>query len=121
MPKYYGRVGYVEPVEKPAGSGIYELVPQERYYFGDVVSNRKQWQAGNTLNGDLNISNSISIVADEFAYKHSAWIRYVEFMGAMWQVSSIEPQHPRLILSVGGLYNGPQTNSATCPRGFSGI
>ena len=32
-------------------------------------------------------------------------MRYVEFMGAKWKISSVEVQYPRLILTVGGVYN----------------
>ena len=57
------------------------------------------------LNDDVNISNEISIVADPFAYQNFHAMRYVEFMGAKWKISSVEVQYPRLILTVGGVYN----------------
>jgi hypothetical protein len=30
---------------------------------------------------------------------------YVEFMGTKWKITNVEVQYPRLILSVGGVYN----------------
>ena len=54
----------------------------------------------------LYISNLISIIADPYAYKSFHSMRYVEFMGNKWKVANVEIQYPRLILTIGGLYNG---------------
>lgn len=75
--------------------------------MGDVVRNTRQLQAGESVNDDLSVSNSISIVADEFADMHFHTIRYVEWAGTRWKVSDIEVQRPRLLLRLGGIYNGP--------------
>ena len=84
----------------------------EREYFGDVIRNKNSWSTNSdsTLD-DLNISNQISIVADPFAYKNFHSMRYIEFMGAKWKITSVEVQRPRLILTVGGLYNGEQNET----------
>lgn len=64
------------------------------------------------MNDDINVSNEISILADPYANQNFHAMRYVEFMGAKWKISGVEVQYPRLILSVGGVYNGEQTISA---------
>ena len=111
MAKWYGRVGYVETVETEPGA--YEPVVTERPYFGDLLKNVSKWVTNaNSTNDNLNVANQISIVADPYAYQHFSSIRYVEFMGAMWDVISAEPQYPRLILSIGGAYDGPQVGTA---------
>ena len=102
--KYYGKVGYIETTE--TSPGVYEEVKTEGNYYGDVLKNTKRWQGASKVNDDLEIKVQISIVADPYAYKHFYAIRYVEYMNQLWKVTSVEPQFPRLILDVGGVYNG---------------
>nr|WP_302637467.1 hypothetical protein [uncultured Clostridium sp.] len=78
----------------------------ERSYYGDVIRNIRRLQSSENLNDDINVSNEISIVADAFANQNFHSMRYVEYMGTKWKVSSIEVKYPRLILSIGGVYNG---------------
>lgn len=104
MAKFFGKIGYAETVETTPG--VWEEKITEREYFGDLIRNTRSLQSGEQLNDNINISNEISIVADPFAYENFHSMRYVEFMNAKWKISSVEVQHPRLILSVGGLYNG---------------
>lgn len=104
MAKFFGKIGYAETVETTPG--VWEEKITEREYFGDLIRNTRSLQSGEQLNDDINISNEISIVADPFAYENFHSMRYVEFMNAKWKVSSVDVQYPRLILSVGGLYNG---------------
>ena len=105
MGKWYGVVGYAKPVEvKP---GIWKDEITERKYYGDVTQHTSRWSASpDSTNDDLNINTQISIVADPFAYDNFQRMKYVEFMDAKWKISSIVPQRPRIILTVGGLYNG---------------
>lgn len=111
MAKWYGRVGYVTTVETEPG--IWEPTVTERQYYGDLLKNVSKWATNtNSINDNLNVANQISIVADPYAYQHFSSIKYVEFMDAMWNVTSAEPQYPRIILTVGGVYNGPQAGTA---------
>lgn len=104
MAKFYGIIGYATTVEsKP---GVWEEQIVERNYYGDLTRNSRRLQSTEYLNDDINIANEISIVADPFAYNNFHAMRYVEFMGAKWKISNVEVQRPRLILTVGGLYNG---------------
>lgn len=105
MGKWYGVVGYAKPVE--VRPGIWKDEITERTYFGDVIRNTSRWSASpDSTNDNLNINNMISIVADPFAYDNFHLMKYVEFMGAKWKISNVEAQRPRIILTVGGLYNG---------------
>lgn len=103
MAKFYGKIGYAETVETEPG--IYEEHIVERSYFGDLIRNTRRLQNSGSVNDDINVGNEISIVADPYANEHFYSMRYVEFMGAKWKVSNIEVQYPRLILSLGGVYN----------------
>lgn len=105
MAKFYGKIGYI--LTEETEPGIWEETEVEKSYYGDLVRNSSSYKDGmETTNGDINISNSISIVADPFACENFQHMRYVIFMGTKWKISNVEVQYPRLILTLGGLYNG---------------
>ena len=105
MAKFYGKIGYIDTVE--TSPGVWEEQITERNYYGDVIRNTRRLQTADKLNDDINISNEFSIVADPYAMNHFYSMRYIEFMGAKWKISNVDAStYPRLILSVGGLYNG---------------
>lgn len=104
MAKFYGSIGYAE--QKETNPGVWEEEITERSYFGDLIRNARRLESSNSTNDDININNEISIVADQFAYQNFHKMRYVVFMGAKWKISNVEVQHPRLILTIGGVYNG---------------
>lgn len=104
MAKFYGKVGYGISKETAPGVWVDEIV--ERPYYGELVRNTRKMQMSDKVIDDINIANEISILADPFARDNFQYIRYVEFMGVKWKVTTIDVQFPRLILSIGGLYNG---------------
>lgn len=104
MAKFYGKIGYASTVEtKP---GVYEEQIVERSYYGDLVRNTRRLQSADQVNDDINISNEISIVADPYATNNFHTMRYAVFMGTKWKISNVEVSYPRLILTLGGVYNG---------------
>lgn len=105
--RFYGEVGYGNSVESPAGSGVWVDVITEFPYFGDVIRNIRRLGEGESLNSDISVGNSISVVADQYAFEHFADIRYVRWNGTPWIVNSIEVKPPRLILNLEDVYNGP--------------
>ena len=111
MAKFYGPIGYAEAVE--TRPGVWEEQITERMYFGDLTRNMRRLQSAETLNDDINVANEISIVADPFANENFHSMRYVGFMGAKWKISNVEVQYPRLILTIGGVYNDGQTASVS--------
>ena len=110
MAKYYGTVGYAETKETVPGVWIEQMI--ERKYYGDIV---KPYSRGinnsERINDDVIVSNQISILADQYAYNHFFAIRFVEWMGSAWKVTNVEVQAPRLILTLGGIYNGPRAET----------
>lgn len=106
MAKFCDVVGFVETKERPPESGIWTRVPYEREYFGDILKNTRRWQSDNQLNDNINVNNRISIVADEFAYNHSYAMAYVKLYGVYWKITNVEIERPRIILTIGGVYNG---------------
>lgn len=106
MARFHGKVGYGHPVEKAAGVIDDNIV--EKFYYGDVIRNTRKMTEGESVNNNLSVGNSISIVADAYANEHFFAIRYVEWAGVLWTVTNVEVQSPRLVLRLGEIYNGPK-------------
>lgn len=102
MAKWFGKIGYAEIEEISPGVWKEQIV--EREYYGDLVRNTRRLQTADKINDDIIVSNELSIVSDPYANQNFHSIRYVEFMGSKWKVSSVEVSYPRLILTLGGLY-----------------
>ena len=109
MAKFYGIIGYSET--KEISPGVWEEGITEREYYGDLLRNTNKFQSSERLNDNINISNEVSRVADAYARDNFHLMRYVSFGGSdtKWKVISVEVQYPRLILTVGGVYNEQTT------------
>ena len=104
MAKFYGMIGFAEQVEEAPGVWVDKIMI--RPYYGDLVRNTRKLQSRDQLNDNIDIANDISIIADPYAVENFHKMRYVEFMGTKWKVTNVEVQYPRLILTVGGVWNG---------------
>lgn len=102
--KYFGEIGYGITEEIRPGVSKPKLV--KRNYYGEVTRNIRRYENSGNVNDDLNINMTLSIVADPFAYQNFHQIRYAVYMGSKWKVSSVEVAYPRLMLTLGGVYNG---------------
>ena len=105
MGKWYGEIGYSETVETTPGVWM----PQDtvRSYYGDVIRNTTRWSGNsNSTNDDLTVNSQISIVADPFANEKFHSMKWIKFMGVRWKITTVDPQPPRLLLTLGGVYNG---------------
>lgn len=106
MAKFYGAIGYGVSVEN--APGVFEDEIVERNYSGDVVRNTRKLKDGSSVNDDISVGNSISIVSDAYANEKFIAIRYVKWLGILWTVTEVEVQSPRLLLRLGEVYNGPK-------------
>ena len=105
MNRWYGKIGFGETVE--VRKGVWKPQMVERKYYGEIVEYRKRLLAqSNSTNDNLTIDAQISVMADEYISSNCSTICYVEFMGALWKVTNITPAPPRLILTLGGVYDG---------------
>lgn len=102
--KYYGKVGFA--YTEKTDPGIWEEKISERMYYGDVIRNHRRRETTDQLNDNITVNNAISIIADPYADDHFFAIRYISWMGSLWNVTDVEVQRPRLILTIGGVYNG---------------
>lgn len=103
MAKYSGKIGYAHLVE--TAPGVWEETYIERKAYGDVNKNNRRLQSSDNLNDDITISNEISIVADPYARQNFHAMRYAEWMGTKWKIANVDVSYPRLILTLGGVFN----------------
>lgn len=104
MAKFYGAIGFGDMVE--TAPGVYVDQITERNYYGDVTRNGRGLQSADQLNDNITVNNTISIVADPYATNHFHSMKYVVWQGTKWKISSVEDQFPRLLLTLGGVFNG---------------
>ncbi len=104
MGKFYGPIGFIESVEQRPG--VFVDTPVEHTYRGDVITRSVRSQNGLSVNDNLSVSNQISILADPYVRNHFHAIKYVKWMGTAWEITNVSEQYPRLVLSLGGVYNG---------------
>lgn len=110
MTRFYGEVGYsLGTVVVRPGVSAESVI--ERKLYGDVIRNTRRLE-GDKVNPDISIGNSISVMADAYFRENFHRIRYVKWAGVNWAVTEVEVQHPRLILRLGGVYNGPTPSAA---------
>ena len=110
MAKWCGKIGFCNTEETEPG--IWENRVVERQCYGDLLSNYRKFQNSGGVNDNINIANKISIISDPFAMRNFRSIAYVEFMGAKWKVTDVENLYPRLILTLGGVYNGNSSGTS---------
>lgn len=108
MARYCGEIGFSKTEE--IVSGVYEERITERKYYGDVTKDFRKNTRNDKIVKDVDIGNTFSIVADPFAFENFQFIKYLKYMGIAWNVESVEVQYPRLLISVGGRWNGPIGN-----------
>lgn len=117
MAKFFGAIGFVVDPKEGTGENEGVVIEQpivERVYYGDVLQNGRRFENGSDINDNIQISNKISIMADAYAQNHFFAMKYINWMGALWKISNVEVQRPRLILTIGGIYNGPTPRFASC-------
>lgn len=109
MARFHGQVGYTNTVEREDETGVWQDDIVEFTYTGDVIRDTRKLDSGDKVNSDVSVANSISILADKYAIDHYFNIRYVRWMNVLWTVTTVEVRYPRLILSLGGVYNATES------------
>lgn len=104
MAKWFGKIGFYD--ESETAPGVWTTGIIEREYYGDVIRNSRRMQSTDQVNDDITISNEISIVADPYAMNTFHSIKWVEWMGAKWKATNVDVQYPRLVISLGEVWNG---------------
>jgi len=105
MARFFGNVGYGKAEE--SAPGVWKDVIVVKQYYGDVLRASRLLEDGDKVNNDLSVGNTISIVADAYAGEHFFTMKYVEWAGTRWLIERVDVSPPRMLLRLGGVYNGP--------------
>lgn len=104
MARYYGTIGFSKNEE--IEPGIWSEQITTRNYSGDVLTSRQSMVSGKGSNSNILVKNTFSIISDLYADENFYSIKYITWRGVKWSVTDIEVQYPRLILTIGDVYNG---------------
>lgn len=111
--KWSGKIGFYvdeEVIKNGIGTGIWKPQIVERSYTGNIVRDyRSQENTNDKVNEDVTISSNISVILDRYLDSHICDIKYITFKGVKWKVKGFTPNHPRIEISIGGVYNERQT------------
>ncbi len=105
MGKYYGSIGYGITEEQEAQPGVWVIRPVERKVYGDIIKNTRRLDKTENLNDDISTSIQISFLADPYARNNFHLIKYATYMGNKWKVLTVVEEYPRLLLTLGGIFN----------------
>ena len=103
MAKFYGKIGYSHTVETTPGVWTEDII--EKDHYGDIIKNVRKWESTENVNKNLVLNNRVSIVTDSFSINNTQNMKYIILLGSKWEIKSVEIDNPRLILSIGGVYN----------------
>lgn len=103
MPKCSGVIGYALAGETQPG--VWTEGITEKKYIGEIIKDNRRIVDQGEINGSINISNNISIISNRFMLDNMEYMRYLTFNKSKWKISSVEIKPPRIIITLGGLYN----------------
>ena len=106
MAKYCGLVGIA--TQQETSPGVWKPVIVEHEVFGDVVRDNVNFQQSSSdqLNDKIKINNQISIIVDPIVMENFSSIIYITYWGAKFKIVTAEVKYPRVLLSMGEVYNG---------------
>lgn len=107
--KWSGTIGFFieeEVYKNGVPTGVWKKRVTERHYAGDLLKDYRSQEPSGQVNDNLNISNTISVVADRFVDEHIMDIVYITFKNKKFKVKGFTNNYPRIEFTIGGLYNG---------------
>lgn len=105
--KFFGAIGF--GISTETDQDVWQEVITERESRGEVKKDTLYVEAsGAQVNSDVRLGNLISIIANPFVLENYSNIRYVLWRGVRWSVTNVTVESPRLVLRLGGVYNGPE-------------
>lgn len=104
MAKYAGLVGYVTHEE--ITPGVWSPVDNSKRMRGDIIRQSSMNQNGDKVNSDITLAHRVSLIGDAYAFQYYHGIKWIEIDGQKWEVGSVEIQRPRIIVTLGGVWNG---------------
>lgn len=105
MARFRGVVGFGKDEE--TSPDVFKTVITEKTLSGTIEQDTRRL-SGNGPNQNLSLENVFSLVGTAYAFANFTAIRYIEWAGSLWCVTSVRVERPRLILRIGEVYNGPK-------------
>lgn len=102
MAKYYGMIGFA--VQEETRPGVWEDAIDKRPYKGDILHSGRRYDNSESINDNVTLTNRFSIISDSYLYSHIPALRYLEYHGVKFKITSVEIERPRVTISVGGVY-----------------
>ena len=115
VPVAFGATGVItvvagETVKTQAwAASVYSEIVTERDCYGDLTRNMRRNQSGDKVNDDISLANTLSVIADPYVQEHFCNLRYVTLYGGKWKVTDASVEYPRIVLTLGGLWHGNET------------
>lgn len=107
MSKWFGKLGFVETKETELS--VHSEIVTERDCYGDLTRNTRRNQSSDKVNDDISLANTLSVIADPYVQEHFCNLRYVTLYGRKWKVTDASVEYPRIVLTLGGLWHGNET------------
>jgi hypothetical protein len=104
MSRFAGLVGYV--TQEETSPGVWSPVNDSKMMRGDIIRQGLTSSDNGKVNGDISLNHRVSLMGDKYAFDNCYYIKWVEINSLKWEVTSVELQRPRIILTLGGLWNG---------------
>lgn len=103
MAKCSGKIGFALTVE--TSPGVFEERIVEKPYKGNITQLNAHVEDENSINSNFRINNNISVVANKYFLENLGHMRYVTYKGLPFKITSFQVIPPRLIFSLGSVYN----------------
>lgn len=94
---------------KEVRPGVWKMQPEEVTHRAKLLTYNKDYDSGEEVNDDLKLRNRYEIVMKDKKLDYQD-MRYVIVKGTKWKVSALEFLEVRIIITLGGVYNGGQTS-----------
>lgn len=109
MARFYGTVGFMQTVEDDSRPGMYfEKITEYPKRYGDILTNKWNSSPGKSINDDFKVANRISVVCNKKMISEAQFARYIIWNNVKWEITSVDIEPPRLIFTLGGIYNAQQ-------------
>lgn len=92
--------------------GVWKMQPVELPYRAKILTYNKDYDTGEEVNDDLKLRNRYEIVMKDTALDYQD-MKYIIVKGKKWRVSALEFLAVRIIITLGGVYNGGQAPPPT--------
>lgn len=103
MSRFAGTVGYT--VQEETTPGVWTTVEKTRKMKGDIMKQVASHQSSEYLHDDVVLSHRVSLIGDAYAFDNYFNISWVKMDTQKWKVASIEVDRPRIIVTLGGVWN----------------